>query len=186
LTTYPRENRDSNSPSTLYPFFDALSKNDLARVLADPAIVVRNGCSASLSSGSTVEIAVCKGFSPERETKYIGTKLEVETHLLENGRVRIDYHLDWSELDKSEKKKRYTNPRIHHRVVGSKFEIELGTTFTTSGLITKVSKDDGSGEVNEMELVVLITPELVYGNPSLVMPATHVGPVSLRRSEATK
>jgi len=163
-------------PAGFTGFVDALCKNRLARILADPTVIVPDGSSASLSVGSTIEIDVPQGDDIKHESKFIGTKLDVAPQLVENNRVKIDIRMSHRTLEEMVRIEQTEIPKIRARETDLSFEVNLGETFATGGLI----REARSGEqTDEMELVFLVTPELVDEKSTSNLPAERVSRATL-------
>lgn len=175
-------------------FIDALKRNSLARVLAEPNLTVTSGEEGKFLAGGQVPIPVPQagggGSTITIEYKDFGVGLKCTPVVLGDGRVRMRIATEVSELD-------YSNgtsiqgevvPGLKTRNVNTVVEMADGQTFMLGGLLNrKVDSRNQStpllGEIpilgslfrsvryerSETELVILVTPRLVQAmNPGQV------------------
>ena len=93
-------------------------------------------------------------------TSFVGTKLEVEPHLVANNKIRIEYRLDYSSIRENTGPEQSGFPVVGHTKIDTTFEVSPGETFVIGGLLRKVHAGDKS---EHFEVVLLVTPELVDG-----------------------
>ena len=163
-------------------FVQALRENGLLRVLAEPNLVAINGQEASFLAGGEVPIPITTDEQIKIEYKEFGVRLNFTPAILAEDKIRLKVAPEVSEPD-------YSNsvtfggvsmPGFSTRRVETVVEIGSGQTFAIGGLLSErvqaVSRSvPGLGEVpvlgalfrssdyqlDETELVVLVTPELV-------------------------
>lgn len=182
---------------TLDAFIDALERNNLARVLAEPNLTAMSGREGTFLLGGQFPVPVPQSGTGAATTitieyKEFGTRLRFLPVVVAPGRIRLTVAPEVSDLD-------FTNavsvggvavPSLRTRRVETTVELEEGQTFAIAGLInTRIdARRNGTPvladlpwlgtlfrstryERQETELVVLVTPELVAGmNPGDVPP----------------
>ncbi len=163
-------------------FVQALRENGLLRVLAEPNLVAINGQEASFLAGGEIPIPIATEDRIKIEFKEFGVRLNFTPVVLTEDRIRLHVAPEVSEPD-------YSNsvtiggisiPGFATRRVETVVEIGSGQTFAIGGLLSErvraVSRRvPGLGDLpvlgalfrsadyqlEESELVVLVTPELV-------------------------
>jgi Flp pilus assembly secretin CpaC len=163
-------------------FVRALRQNGLLRVLAEPNLVAVNGQNASFLAGGEIPIPLVTDERIKIEYKEFGVRLNFSPVVLAEDRIRLTVAPEISEPD-------YTNavavsgvsvPGFATRRVETVVELGSGQTFAIGGLLNErvraiVRQVPGLGDVpvlgalfrsasyqmDESELVVLVTPELV-------------------------
>jgi pilus assembly protein CpaC len=163
-------------------FVQALRENGLLRVLAEPNLLAINGEEASFLAGGEVPIPLITEDRIKVEYKEFGVRLNFTPAVLAEDKIRLHVAPEVSEVD-------YTNsiavsggtvPGFSTRRVETTIEIGSGQTFAIGGLLNErvravVRRVPGLGDVpvlgalfrsedyrlDESELVVLVTPELV-------------------------
>ncbi|RYZ10460.1 MAG: type II and III secretion system protein family protein, partial [Comamonadaceae bacterium] len=160
-----------------------LESNGLARVLAEPTLVALSGQSASFLAGGELPIPVPQGLGTTTlQYKPFGIGLTVTPTVLANDRIALKVAPEASDLD-------YGNalnidgvavPAITTRRADTAVELGDGETFVIGGLVSRstVSNADKvpflgnlpiignffkqqTYQMNEKELVILVTPRLV-------------------------
>ena len=163
-------------------FVQALRENGLLRVLAEPNLVAINGQEASFLAGGEVPIPIVTDERIKIDYKEFGVRLNFTPAVLAEDKIRLKVTPEVSEPD-------FTNsvtfggisvPGFSTRRVETVVEIGTGQTFAIGGLLSErvravVRSVPGLGDVpvlgtlfrsenyqlDETELVVLVTPELV-------------------------
>ena len=145
-----------------------LIHNNIARVLADPTLVVTTGHPASFHSGG--EVPAVSSTDPASEVTYrkTGTEMSVLAHSQENGRVRIDIRGSVRELDEAHSitVNGAKVPALKVRQFDTAVEGTIGQPIVLSGLVEKrveaIRSEAGLKEVvNHIALIAIIVPELV-------------------------
>ena len=187
-----------NVGSTSFEFFvEALRKNNLLRVLAEPNLMAYSGENANFLAGGEFPVPVPQsggagggGTAITVEYKQFGVQLNFTPVVLGNGRVRMVVAPEVSDLDysRSISLAGFVIPTITKRNVSTTVELAEGQTFAIGGLFnTRVSATKDATpllgdlpvlgalfrsvryERSETELVVLVTPYIVEGmNPAQV------------------
>jgi pilus assembly protein CpaC len=163
-------------------FVQALRENSLLRVLAEPNLVAINGQPASFLAGGEVPIPIVTDERIKIEYKEFGVRLNFTPVVLSEDMIRLTVAPEVSEAD-------YTSavtvsgvsvPGFSTRRVETVVELGSGQTFAIGGLLSERSRAisrrvPGLGDIpvlgalfrsadfqlDESELVVLVTPELV-------------------------
>ena len=176
-------------------FIQALRRNNLLRVLAEPNLVVYSGSEGSFLAGGEFPIPVPQtggGASTAITVEYkpFGVRLDFLPVVLGDGRIRLRVTPEVSDLDfsRSVSFNGFVIPAITKRTLTTEIELAEGQSFAVGGLLNNrvtASKDvtpllgdlpvigalfrSVRYERNETELVVLVTPRLVEAmNPAQV------------------
>ena len=163
--------------------FGFLEGNGMARVLAEPTLVALSGQSASFLAGGELPIPVPQGLGTiSIEYKPFGIGLTLTPTVLSNERIVLKVAPEASDLD-------YTNaitlngvvvPAITTRRADTTVELGDGESFIIGGLVSRTTTSNASKvpmlgdqpingtiisknnyQMNEKELVILVTPHLV-------------------------
>ena len=172
-----------NGTSAFYGVLDALRQDNLMKIMSEPTLVTVSGRAASFNSGGEIPV-------PEPQSlgtisiawKKYGTQVDFVPIVLGNGKIRLEVRPRISELD-------YTNgttiggsevPGIKMRETDTGVELMAGETLAIAGLVQTTVEAENKGlpwiselpylgmafrnvkeERNEVELLILVTPELV-------------------------
>jgi pilus assembly protein CpaC len=172
-----------NDASSFFGFVDALKQNNLVKVLAEPTLVAVNGRPASFNSGGEFPILVPQSLGTiSIQYRQFGTRVDFVPIALGNGRVRLEVRPQVSEIDLSRSVviNNTTVPGLRTRWVDTAVEMNAGQTLALAGLIQTQVEAEVRGlpvladlpwlgaafrrvreQVNEVELLVLVTPEFV-------------------------
>jgi pilus assembly protein CpaC len=168
-------------------FIDALKRNAVARVLAEPNLTVVSGQEGNFLAGGEVPIPVPQsggggGTTITIEYKEFGVKLKCTPVVLGDGRIRLKVAPEVSELDyeNGTTVNGTTVPGTKSRKVETVVEMGDGQTFMLGGLLNRKVSARAQGtplfgdlpvlgtlfrstrfERSETELVILVTPKLV-------------------------
>ncbi len=164
---------------------EALQENKVAKVLADPTITAVSGRPAHFNVGGEVPIPIPQGLNQVAiEYKKFGTQVDFVPIVLGNGNIRLEVRPRVSELDESrgEVVGGFNVPGFTTREVDTAVELKAGQTLALAGLVqTRIEAQErglpflsdlpivGAGfrsvreQVNEIELLILVTPEFVDG-----------------------
>jgi Flp pilus assembly secretin CpaC len=178
--------------NVLFPVLDALRKDNLLKVLADPTLVTVSGRPASFRIGGAIPVPVERNGNIAAEFKPYGTEVNVLPVILPNGTLRIGLTAKFSELDRRQeiRVQNLTIPCLRSCEISTGVDLRPGQTFVVSGLVghrateepkanRKPGAKDGSEKVdsekeaNEIELWVLITAEIAKEGadaPGITMP----------------
>ena len=172
-----------NDSAAFFGFLEALRQYDLVKVLAEPTIVTVSGRPASFSSGGEFPILVPQSLGTMSiEYREFGTRVDFVPIVLGNGRIRLEVRPLVSEIDpaRSVTINNTTVPGLRTRWADTAVEMNAGQTLALAGLIQTQVESQNRGlpffsdlpwigavfrrveEVNnEIELIILVTPELV-------------------------
>ena len=169
--------------STFFGFIEALRRYELLKVLAEPTLVTVSGRPAFFNSGGEFPILVPQSLGTTSiEFKKFGTQVDFVPIVLGNGNIRLEVRPKVSELDDS----RGVNingvviPALKERVVDTAVEMKPGQTLALAGLVQTKLESSNKGlpwlsdlpyvgaafrrvreEINEVELLILVTPEVI-------------------------
>ncbi len=164
---------------------EALQQNNVAKILADPTITAISGRPAHFNVGGEIPIPIPQGLGQVAiEYKKFGTQIDFVPIVLGNGNIRLEIRPRVSEPDDSRGATigAFVVPAFTVREVDTAVELKAGQTLALAGLVqTRVeSQERGlpflsdlpfigaafrsvSEVVNEVELLILVTPEFVDG-----------------------
>ena len=164
-------------------YLEALRQDDLVKLLAEPTLVTMTGRPASFNSGGSFPILVPNGLGTVGiEFKEYGTRVDFVPIVLGNGNIRLEVRPSVSELDDSRgiEVNGVTVPGVTDRTVETSVEMKAGQTLALAGLIQTRMEAQKKGvpflgdlpwigrafsrvqeRMNEIELLVVVTPELV-------------------------
>ncbi len=171
-----------NGPNTFFGVLEAMRRDNMAKLLAEPTLVTVSGRPASFQSGGEVPVTTGGSLGVPSNTVYkpYGTQVDFVPIVLGNGRIRLEIRPEVSEIDGA----RGTDdqPAFRNRRVDTGVEMEAGQTLAIAGLIQTRIESSRQGlpwvselpyvgaafrrteeERNEVELLILVTPELVAG-----------------------
>jgi pilus assembly protein CpaC len=164
-------------------FLEALKREGLLKILAEPELVTTNGRPAHLLSGGEFPVLVPQSLGTVTiEWREFGVRLEAVPNILGRGRVRLELEPEVSERDFSQAVtvNGITVPGLTTRRANTQVEMKFGETFVIAGLLSmrktaETAKVPLLGELPwigaafrrvaydeaETELVIMVTPELV-------------------------
>jgi pilus assembly protein CpaC len=172
-----------NGNNAFFGVLDALRQDNLLKIMADPTLVTVSGRAASFNSGGEFPTPVPQSLGTiSIEWKKYGTQIDFVPIVLGNGNIRLEVRPRVSELD-------YANgvtingsvvPGLKSRDADTGVEMMAGQTLAIAGLVQTRLESQNRGlpwisEVpylgvpfrkvhetsNEVELLMLVTPELV-------------------------
>jgi pilus assembly protein CpaC len=168
---------------SLFLFLDALQQQNVAKIMAEPNIVAVSGRPAQFLEGGEIPILVPQSLGTTSiEYKPFGTQIDFLPIVLGDGKIRLEVRPSISDLDDSIgiTLQNQRIPGFRTRRVDTAVEMIAGQTFAIAGLIQRRSESTNTGlpilsdipvlgipfrrtadTVNEIELLVLVTPELV-------------------------
>ncbi len=168
-----------------FGFIDALRQYDLIKVLAEPTLVTVSGRPASFNSGGEFPVIVPQSLGTVSiEYREFGTRVDFVPLVLGNGSLRLEVRPSVSEIDpaRSVVINNITVPGLRTRWVDTAVEMQAGQTLALAGLIQNRVEARNRGlpwladlpwvgaafrhvqeEVNEIELLIMVTPEFVDG-----------------------
>ena len=176
-----------NGNDAFFGFIDALQQNNVAKLLADPTLTAVSGRPAHFNVGGEFPIIIPSGLGQSTiEFKPYGTQVDFVPIVLGNGKIRLEVRPRVSGLDYSNGQQFPSTdtvvPALTVREVDTGVELRAGQTLALAGLVqTKVEAQErgipvlcdmplvGAAfrsvqeEVNEIELLILVTPEFADG-----------------------
>ncbi len=182
-----------NGSSAFFGVMEALRQDQLAKVLAEPTLVTVSGRPAAFNVGGEIPVLVPQSLGTVSiEWKPYGTQLDFVPIVLGNGQIRLEIRPRVSEIDPSRSVllDNYRIPALRVRTVETGVELKAGQTLAIAGLVQERTEAIRRGlpwvgelpyvgtlfgkvreERNEIELLILVTPELIAGvDPSQIPP----------------
>lgn len=172
-----------NGDDSFFGFIEALQRKNVARLVADPTLVTVSGRPAFFNEGGEFPILVPQSLGTVSiEWKKFGTQMDFVPIVLGNGLIRLEVRPRVSEIDdtRSVQVQDINVPGLRVREVDTGAEMRAGQTLAIAGLIQQRSEAEiravpllgeipylgiafsrKQEEVNEIELLILVTPELV-------------------------
>lgn len=172
-----------NGDNAFFGVLEALREDQLVKILAEPTLVAVNGQPAFFLVGGEVPVPVPQSLGTiSIQFKPYGTQLSFVPLVLGDGRIRMEVKPRVSELDRSTALflDGYYVYGFRSREVQTTVEMEAGQTLAIAGLINERIEAERRGlpwisdipvlgaffrrvteKNNEIEMLVLVTPELV-------------------------
>ncbi len=166
-------------------FLKALQENKMAKILADPTITTVSGRPARFNVGGEFPIVIPSGLGQSTiEFKPFGTEVNFVPIVLGNGNIRLEVRPRISERDDANgvQQNGFDVPALRVREVDTGVEMKAGQTLALAGLVqTRIEAQerglpyisdvpyigalfrDVQEVVNEVELLILVTPEYADG-----------------------
>jgi pilus assembly protein CpaC len=183
--------------SPFFGFLNALRQEKLASVLAEPNLVAYSGRPARFNSGGEFPITVPQSLGTVSiQFKPYGTQVEFVPIVLGDGAIRLEVYPRVSEIDESRSVNvNGTNvPALKVREANTGVEMRAGQTLAIAGLVqmrrTSLSRKipwlgelpyigtlfrNMNDQMEEVELLLLVTPELVAPLEPCQVPPTGPG-----------
>lgn len=170
-------------PSGVAAVLKALASKGLAKILAEPNLVVRSGEKGNFLAGTKVPIQIITGTPPTPAIEYrdVGIKLNFAPEVLETDVIRLK--IDPAEVSNIIRYLTFGNliaPEIDTREVRTSVDLKEGESLILAGLLSEEMKKNiqkvpilgdipilgaifrsTSDELKEKELAFFITPRLV-------------------------
>ena len=195
-----------NDGDFFFAALDALQQARVAKILAEPNLVAVSGRPAQFNVGGEFPVLIPQSLGTTSiEFKPYGTQVDFLPIVLGNGNIRLEVRPRISEIDpaRSVELNGFDIPALTVRQVDTAVEMKAGQTFALAGLVQERTETLNRGlpylsdipilgvpfrrtrdEVNEIELLILVTPELVdpldacevpFGGPGLATtsPSNH-------------
>ncbi len=162
---------------------DALQQCRVAKILAEPNLVAVSGRPAQFNVGGEFPVLIPQSLGTSSiEFKPYGTQVDFLPIVLGNGNIRLEVRPRISEIDpaRSVELSGFDIPALTVRQVDTAVEMKAGQTFAIAGLVQERTESLNRGlpylsdlpvigvpfrrmrdEVNEIELLILVTPEFV-------------------------
>ncbi len=174
--------------SNFYGVLEALRQDNLAKILAEPKLVTTSGRPAFFQVGGEFPILVPQSMGTVSiEYKKFGTQVDFVPIVLGNGRIHLDVRPRVSEIDSSRSVTidTYDVPGLRVREVETGVEMMAGQTLAIAGLVQTRIEAANKGlpwvselpylgalfrrvthQENEIELLIMVTPELCEALPA--------------------
>jgi pilus assembly protein CpaC len=171
-----------NGNNAFYGVLDALRQDNLLKISSEPTLSVISGQEASFNSGGQIPVPEPQSLGTiSVDWKTYGTMIKFVPIVLGNGKIRMDVRPEISELDEAHSLtiNGTTVPGILTRNTQTTVEMQAGQTLAIAGLVQYISEGVSSGlpwisevpylgtlfrnihnQTNEIELLILVTPEL--------------------------
>jgi pilus assembly protein CpaC len=194
-----------NGNNAFFGFLDALRQDNLLSILSDPTLVTVSGRAASFNSGGEIPIPVPQSLGTiSIDWKQYGTQIDFVPVVLGNGKIRLEVRPRISELDdtRSLTIQGTTVPGIKSRQADTGVELMAGQTLAIAGLVQKRTEAQNAGlpwisdlpyvgaafrhveqSTNEVELLMMVTPELVEAMDANEVPPCGPGTQSTDPSD---
>lgn len=162
---------------------NALRQDNLLKIVAEPTLVCESGRASSFKVGGQIAVPEPQGLgSVGVDYKDYGTRIDFVPIVLGNGKIHLEVRPSVSELDWANSTTiQGTNvPGFTNRVVDTSVEMMAGQTVAIAGLMQWITEGVNRGlpwisdlpyigvafrsvqnQVNEVELLIMVTPELV-------------------------
>ena len=164
-----------------YAVLSAMRQDSLGKLLSEPDLVTTSGRPAYVLVGGILNYQMTSGLTgPTTGSMEFGTRLDFVPIVLGNGRMHIDLRAKCSEPDPANSTGGV--PSLTTRETETGVELRAGQTMAIAGLIEqRVEATNGglpwisevpylgalfrsvSHQTNEVEFIVLVTPEIVDG-----------------------
>ncbi len=183
-----------------FGFIEALRENNLIKVLAEPTLVTTSGRPAGFNVGGEFPIVVPQSLGTVSiEYRQYGTRVDFVPLVLGNGNLRLEVRPQVSEIDPSRSVviNDISVPGLRTRWVDTAVEMKAGQTLALAGLIQTRVETEQRGipwladipwfgvpfrrtreKMNEVELLIMVTPEFVSAVDPQVLPPCSVGEAS--------
>lgn len=168
------------SSSSFFAVMEMMRRDNLMKILSEPTLVTVSGRPAQFLSGGSIPVVTGGGLGIPANTEYrdYGTQVDFVPIVLGNGKIRLEVRPEVSEVDES----RSTDaaPAFRVRRADTGVELAAGQTLAIAGLIQNRTDAERKGlpwvselpyigtlfrrveeQSNEVELLILVTPELV-------------------------
>ncbi len=169
--------------SNFLGLIDALQQKNCVKVMAEPNLVTASGRPSSFLVGGEFPILVPAGFGTVAISyKQFGTKLDFVPIVMGNGQLRLEMRVEVSELDSAAGVTidSFTVPGLRSRRADTGVTMNAGQTLALAGLVQNRIESEHKGlpfisdlpylgvpfrrvedRNNEIELLIMVTPELV-------------------------
>lgn len=179
--------------NAFYGVLNALREDELGKITSEPDVLAISGRPAYIKEGGEIGYQVTSALAGNTVGwKDYGTRLDIVPILLGNGRMNIQVRIDVSEPDAANSIDGI--PAIKNRGVETAVELRSGQTLAIGGLIEARTEATVQGypwlseipyvnvlfssktyQTNEVELLVLLTPDIVDGMEPGQVPACLPG-----------
>ncbi len=171
-------------PSGVSVFLRALAEKDLAKIIAEPNLIVRSGEKGNFLAGARVPIQVVTGTPPTPSIQFeqVGVRLNFAPEVLETGVIRLK--IDPAEVSEIGSVVDFPSglfaPIINTRTVQTSVDLKEGESLVIAGLFSEEMKKNikkipllgdipilgalfrsTTDELDKTELAFFITPRLI-------------------------
>lgn len=172
-----------NGTNSFFGFLDFLRRHDMLKIMAEPNLVCVSGRPAFFNSGGEFPIIVPQSLGTVSvQYKKYGTQLDFVPIVLGNGNIRLEVKPRVSEIDNTRTVviNNNTVPALKTREAETGVEMQPGQTLAIAGLVYNRQESFSQGipfladlpyigvafrrnrqEEQEVELLILVTPQLV-------------------------
>jgi pilus assembly protein CpaC len=172
-----------NGNDAFFGFIDALVQHDVAKILAEPVLTTVSGRPASFLHGGEIPVPIPQSLGTiSIEYKPFGTQVDFLPVVLGNGNIRLEVRPRVSSLDDTLgfDLQTFRVPGFIVRQIDTGVEMKAGQTLALGGLVQQRSESTMVGipwlaeipylgvpfrrvreQANEVELLILVTPEFV-------------------------
>ncbi|HWA99337.1 MAG TPA: pilus assembly protein N-terminal domain-containing protein, partial [Pirellulales bacterium] len=186
-----------DSSQAFLALLEALREDDLAKILAEPILVTNSGRPANFNSGGEFPILVPQSLGTVSiQYKPYGTQVDFVPIVLGNGWIRLEVRPRVSEIDptRSVVINNNTVPALRVREIDTGVEMRPGQTLAIAGLVQFREEAQKRGipvlsdlpyigplfsrvhsQQNEIELLILVTPQLAEAMDPHEVPACGPG-----------
>ncbi len=190
---------------SFFGVLDLLQARSVAKVLAEPQLTTVSGRPAFFNVGGEFPILVPQSLGTlSIQYKKFGTQVDFVPIVLGNGAIRLEVRPRVSEIDESRSVSiNGTNvPGLRTREIDTGAEMQAGQTLAIAGLVQMRIEDDIRGipwlsdipffgapfrkvseAINEIELLILVTPQLVEAMDPQDVPTALPGMASSAPSD---
>ncbi|HEV3004861.1 MAG TPA: hypothetical protein VGX78_10390, partial [Pirellulales bacterium] len=183
--------------NSFFGILDLLQQQNVAKVLAEPKLVTVSGRPASFNAGGEFPILVPQSLGTVSiQYRKFGTQVEFVPIVLGNGNIRLEVRPRVSEIDdtRSIVINGTSVPGLRVRESDTAAEMRAGQTLAVAGLVQFRSQNQKRGilwlgdlpvvgaafrsiqtQINEIELLILVTPQLVEGMDPCEVPPMAPG-----------
>ncbi|MDX1963189.1 MAG: pilus assembly protein N-terminal domain-containing protein [Pirellulales bacterium] len=183
--------------NSFFAFLQALRQYKLIKVLAEPTLITVSGRPAFFNAGGEFPVLVPQSLGTVSiQYKKYGTQVDFVPIVLGNGTIRLEVRPRISEIDstRSVTINGTTVPGLRVREVDTGVEMKAGQTLALAGLVQSRVESDSRGipwladlpylgvpfrrnaeEINEVELLILVTPQFVNGVDASEVPPCGPG-----------
>jgi pilus assembly protein CpaC len=186
--------------NSFFGVLDVLQARSVAKVLAEPQLTTVSGRPAFFNVGGEFPILVPQSLGTlSIQYKKFGTQVDFVPIVLGNGAIRLEVRPRVSEIDESRSVSinGTTVPGLRTREIDTGAEMQAGQTLAIAGLVQMRIEDDTRGvpwlsdlpffgvpfrkmteAINEIELLILVTPQLVEAMDPCDVPTSLPGMAS--------
>ena len=171
----------SDDSYSINGFLDALKRNGLVKILAEPTLICRSGMDASFLAGGEIPIPVPDDDGIAIEYKKFGVSLDFTPKVMSGKRISLTVSPEVSELDfaNSISISGTTIPALTSRRAATTVELGDGQSFAIAGLLRDITRENidqypilgdipvlgslfrsSEFQQSKSELVIIVTPHL--------------------------